>query len=63
MSSDLHIRPTEGDTRPKAKIPPQPSSIPVPFTYIPSDDGTDENLLILLHGLGEHSYIANLPLI
>ncbi|EJF60353.1 hypothetical protein DICSQDRAFT_147998 [Dichomitus squalens LYAD-421 SS1] len=27
--------------------------IPVPFVYNPSDDGTDENLLILLHGLGD----------
>ncbi|TFL03765.1 hypothetical protein BDV98DRAFT_525340 [Pterulicium gracile] len=27
--------------------------MPVLFTYTPSDDGTDENLLILLHGLGD----------
>ncbi|KAF9494339.1 hypothetical protein BDN71DRAFT_1375415, partial [Pleurotus eryngii] len=27
--------------------------IPVPFSYTPSDDGIDENLLIFLHGLGD----------
>ncbi|KAF7792941.1 hypothetical protein EIP86_004044 [Pleurotus ostreatoroseus] len=32
---------------------PKPSGIPVPFEYNASDDGTDENLLILLHGLGD----------
>jgi len=35
------------------KITPTSSSIPVPFSYEPSGDGTDENLLILLHGLGD----------
>ena len=39
----------------KTKPPPKASAIPVPFVYHPSDDGTDENLLILLHGLGEQS--------
>jgi len=35
--------------------------IPVPFSYTPSDDGVDENLLILLHGLGDtHAPFANL---
>ena len=42
-------------TTPKTKSPPEASAIPVPFVYHPSDDGTDENLLILLHGLGEQS--------
>ena len=33
--------------------PPRESAIPVQFSYTPSDDGVDENLLILLHGLGD----------
>jgi len=49
--TDVHIR-TQSN-RPRTKIHPQSTSWPVPFTYIPSDDGTDENLLILLHGLGD----------
>ena len=41
--------------------PPRESAIPVPFSYTPSDDGVDENLLILLHGLGDtHVPFANL---
>ena len=41
--------------------PPRESVIPVPFSYTPSDDGVDENLLILLHGLGDtHVPFANL---
>ena len=40
---------------PKTKPLPKASAIPVPFVYHPSDDRTDENLLILLHGLGEQS--------
>lgn len=38
---------------PRVKPAPQASSIRTQFSYFPSDDGTDENLLILLHGLGE----------
>ncbi|PIL26395.1 hypothetical protein GSI_12152 [Ganoderma sinense ZZ0214-1] len=41
------------DTTPKTKPAPKASAIPVPFVYHPSDDGTDENLLVLLHGLGD----------
>ncbi|KAF5389584.1 hypothetical protein D9757_004085 [Collybiopsis confluens] len=37
----------------RIKTPPKASAIPTPFSYSPSDDGTDENLLILLHGLGD----------
>lgn len=51
MSANLTICSTsEGSNRVKPR--PKSSSIPVPFDYCPSDDGTDENLLILLHGLG-----------
>lgn len=51
-TSDIHIRDEPQDTRPRAKKAPTAKSIPVPFSYSPSDNGTDENLLILLHGLG-----------
>jgi hypothetical protein len=34
------------------KPPPKTSAISVPFTYAPSADGTDENILVFLHGLG-----------
>ncbi len=57
MASELYLRDAANSvdaTRPKVKPPPQPTSISVPFHYFPSDDGTDENLLILLHGLGPH---------
>ena len=40
-------------TSPRVKPAPSKDAIPVPFDYAPSDDGTDENLLILLHGLGK----------
>lgn len=53
MASNIHIRESESNPQPRVKISPQQSSVPVPFSYTPSDDGTDENLLILLHGLGE----------
>ena len=39
-------------TSAKVKPPPKASKIPSHFFYGPSDDGTDENLLIFLHGLG-----------
>ena len=55
MSSELHLREavTAADAaRPRVKPPPQSTAISAPFDYSPSDDGTDENLLVLLHGLG-----------
>jgi hypothetical protein len=59
MGSEFHLRATlddDSDDRrrppPRIKPPPQSSAISAPFSYSPSDDGTDENLLILLHGLG-----------
>ncbi|KAH9900694.1 hypothetical protein C8Q73DRAFT_636565 [Cubamyces lactineus] len=41
------------NTTPRVKTPPKSAALPVPFLYNPSDDGTDENLLVLLHGLGD----------
>ncbi|KZS94170.1 hypothetical protein SISNIDRAFT_427371 [Sistotremastrum niveocremeum HHB9708] len=57
----LEVKPSSSDANPRVKPPPKPSGIPVPFSYAPSDDGTDENLLILLHGLGDsHTPFAKL---
>ncbi|KAF5334771.1 hypothetical protein D9611_012972 [Ephemerocybe angulata] len=50
--SEYHIRESP-NTVPKVKEKPKKASIPTPFSYWPSDDGTDENLLVLLHGLGD----------
>jgi len=60
MEPELHLRATLGDDRDVAhttriKPPPRSSAISAPFSYSPSDDGTDENILVLLHGLGSHS--------
>ncbi|EAU84164.1 hypothetical protein CC1G_08705 [Coprinopsis cinerea okayama7 len=50
--SQFHLQESAPDTTPKVKEQPRKNAIPVPFSYYPSDDGTDHNLLILLHGLG-----------
>lgn len=58
MSNEITLREvsstTDSQSLPRVKNPPRkgPNGISVPFVYTPSDDGTDENLLILLHGLG-----------
>ncbi|KAF5352040.1 hypothetical protein D9758_009436 [Tetrapyrgos nigripes] len=58
--SEIHLREVDSfHCSPKVKTPPKTSEIPTPFSYIPSDDGTDENLLILLHGLGVYVLRAN----
>ncbi|KAI0713042.1 hypothetical protein C8T65DRAFT_707898 [Cerioporus squamosus] len=51
---EITLREPSSSTTPRTKPPPKSSAIPVPFVYNPSDDGTDENLLILLHGLGDN---------
>ena len=50
-------------TPPNSRIKPAPQSaaISAPFSYSPSDDGTDENLLVLLHGLGSHNPLSFPP--
>ena len=52
--SPREIQLKESNTSPRVKPAPTEKGIGVPFIYNPSDDGTDENLLILLHGLGKH---------
>jgi hypothetical protein len=53
--NEIHVRESiKIEEVPRVKPIPKNSAIPVPFTYIPSDDGTDENLLIILHGLGNY---------
>jgi hypothetical protein len=37
---------------PKNKLTPQNGKMPLRFVYHPSPDGLEENLLIMLHGLG-----------
>jgi len=44
-------------TVPRNKPAPKNGKIPVRFVYHPSPDGVDENLLIMLHGLGSFTDI------
>ncbi|THG93809.1 hypothetical protein EW145_g8273 [Phellinidium pouzarii] len=55
---EIHLKPstsTSTSSAPRVKPAPDAFDVPVPFEYAPSNDGTDENLLVLLHGLGEHT--------
>lgn len=52
-SPDIHVLAEASVPSPRVKPAPQTSVIHTQFSYSPSDDGTDENLLILLHGLGD----------
>jgi hypothetical protein len=52
----LNVGPEAGSSTkgvPRVKPAPMAGKMPVKFSYSPSWDGIDENLLILLHGLGE----------
>lgn len=52
---DIHVQETSATSQtivPRIKPSPKSSKLVGQFFYAPSDDGTDENLLILLHGLG-----------
>ncbi|KDR74958.1 hypothetical protein GALMADRAFT_249912 [Galerina marginata CBS 339.88] len=56
--SEFHVREAPTSSSPNASSPrvkpsPKASRIPGSYFYAASDDGTDENLLILLHGLGD----------
>lgn len=67
QEKELHLHKlgagSEEATNPRVKPSPKSGQekIPVPFAYIPSDDGTDENLLILLHGLGADQIVFLSP--
>ena len=53
-SDVLHLHASSSVTSsPRIKPAPKSSNVPLVFSYTPSDDGTDENLLVLLHGLGQ----------
>jgi hypothetical protein len=58
--TDIHVQETSSTSQtipPRIKPSPNSSKLASQFFYSPSDDGTDENLLILLHGLGlSHNY-------
>ncbi|KAG6829032.1 hypothetical protein H0H87_012819 [Tephrocybe sp. NHM501043] len=56
--SNIHIQETY-DVSPRVKKALSKADIPVPFSYFPSDDGTDENLLLLLHGLGTDAIFSS----
>ena len=58
MSNEITLHEVPALVTPRVKNPPKQgkASISVPFVYTPSGDGTDENLLILLHGLGMSFY-------
>ncbi|KAJ1307374.1 hypothetical protein OPQ81_001479 [Rhizoctonia solani] len=49
----LSVAPSIVDPVPRTKARPTRSGIGLEFVYFPSDDGVDENLLIVLHGLGD----------
>jgi len=51
--TDIHVQENSTLVLPRIKPSPKSSKLPGQFFYAPSDDGTDENLLILLHGLGD----------
>ena len=60
--ADIHVQETSTTSQtvlPRVKPSPKNSKVPGQFFYAPSDDGTDENLLILLHGLG--TLVRQLP--
>jgi len=50
-ASNIIVRQVPELQSPRRK--PAPGTLPLKYAYLPSDDGTDENLLILLHGLGD----------
>ncbi|CAA7269901.1 unnamed protein product [Cyclocybe aegerita] len=53
LMAEFHLRQSTSSLLPRVKQPPKASKISGQFFYAASDDGIDENLLILLHGLGD----------
>lgn len=58
MTTELHLKDRKSYSTPSVKPIPQSPEIPVPFLYWSSNDGTDENLLIILHGLGRYASLT-----
>ncbi|KAG9039426.1 hypothetical protein FRB95_010715 [Tulasnella sp. JGI-2019a] len=57
----LSVRPATSTSNDVKRTGPKAGRVPHDFTYTPGDDGINENLLILLHGLGDtHKPFANL---
>lgn len=56
METLLNVQPAKEDCSPRVKSPPK-SQNTLKHVYHASEDGTDENLLILLHGLGELHFV------
>ena len=54
---EISVRESSG-TAPKQ--PPSAKAIPVPYEYSASSDSMNENLLVLLHGLGNSRRIIAL---
>lgn len=54
IQSNLNVTPVSETNK---KSVPAPSKLGLVCQYSPSADGVDENLLILFHGFGEHSFI------
>ncbi|KAH7341929.1 hypothetical protein B0J17DRAFT_567561 [Rhizoctonia solani] len=49
----LSVAPSIVDPVPRTKTHPTRAGLGLEFVYTPSDDGVDENVLIVLHGLGD----------
>ncbi|KDN50646.1 hypothetical protein RSAG8_01144, partial [Rhizoctonia solani AG-8 WAC10335] len=49
----LSVAPSIVDPAPRTKVRPTRAGVGLEFVYFPSDDGVDENLMIVLHGLGD----------
>lgn len=55
MESLLNVQPATADPSPRVKPPPKTQHL-LKHVYHHSEDGSDENLLILLHGLGKLTF-------
>ena len=51
----LSVAPSIVDPAPRTKPRPTRAGLGLEHVYAPSDDGVDENLLVVLHGLGAHT--------
>jgi hypothetical protein len=56
MSSELNLKPVNGEASSSKPHPTASILKPWEFLYTPSKDGKDLNLLIMFHGLGKSLY-------